>query len=80
MERVVIEHAREEGAGDGPRLTAIPMVREFQTALSGRRCLQIAKNEEDGFILKSQDLPITMLLRAGVAEAHRPARRSPPST
>jgi len=26
-------------------------------------------------MLRSQDLPITMLLRVGVAEAHRPARR-----
>jgi hypothetical protein len=31
--------------------------------------------KEDGFMLRSQDLPITMLLRVGVAEAHRPARR-----
>ena len=40
----------------------------FKRPYQGRRCLRVAKNEEDGFILRSQDLPITVLLRAGVAK------------
>jgi hypothetical protein len=69
VERVVIEMPAKEGAGDGPRLTE-----KFQTTPSGRLCLQVAKNEEDGFIPEIAGSP---LITVASCRAERGDRQLP---